>query len=197
MNFPYQSIGVFCGSADGLKPEYYSAAEKLGKILAENKITLIYGAGRTGLMGAVARGALGVDGEVVGIVPHGLDSPQLIYTTGLTRLEVVENIQLRKARMNELSDAFIVLPGGFGTMDEMFEVLTWSQIGLHRKPVALFNIDGYYDTLLEWVNRAFQDHFIYEEHQELFVSDRTPEGLLQKLADYRFPERIERWLVRD
>lgn len=197
MNFPYHSIGIFCGSADGLKPEYYAAAEKLGRELAEKGITLVYGAGRTGMMGAVARGALAAGGEVVGVVPLGLESPQLIYTTGLSRLEVVENIQVRKARMNELSDAFIALPGGFGTMDELFEVLTWSQIGLHRKPAAFFNIDGYYDNLLSWIDRAYRDHFIYEEHLDLFISDKSPEGLLQKLAEYRFPDKIERWLIRD
>lgn len=196
-NFPYKSICIFCGSADGLNPEFYKAAEDLGRMLAENGITLVYGAGRTGMMGAVARGALGAGGEVIGIVPVGLESPQLVYTTGLSRLEVVENIQVRKARMNELSDAFIALPGGFGTLDELFEVLTWSQIGLHRKPAAFYNVEGYYDALLEWVNRAYKEHFIYEEHLGLFVEDHTAKGLLQKLSEYHFPESIERWLERD
>lgn len=197
MNFPYHSIGIFCGSADGVDAAFYSAAVDLGRVLAENGITLVYGAGRTGMMGAVARGALDAGGEVIGIVPVGLENPQLIYTTGLTRLEVVDNIQLRKARMNELSEAFIALPGGFGTMDELFEVLTWSQIGLHRKPAAFYNVEGYYDPLLAWIDRAFKDHFIYEEHLALFVEDRTPNGLLEKLGKYQFPQNIERWLVRD
>ena len=99
--------------------------------------------------------------------------------------------------MNQLADGFIVLPGGYGTLDEMFEVLTWSQIGVHCKPLGFLNFDGYYDALFEWMKRAYADHFIYEEHLELFVSDPTPEGLLEKMEQFRFPENIERWLVRE
>ena len=196
MAYPYRSICVFCGSADGLAPDYYAAAHEMGRLLAESGITLVYGAGRTGLMGSLAEGALGAGGEVIGIVPNGLESPQLIYTTGLTRLEFVEDIQLRKARMNALADAFITLPGGYGTMDEMFEVLTWSQIGRHRKPSAFLNVNGYFDSLLAWIERAYRDHFIYEEHLDLFVADPSPARLLEKLAAFKFPDNIERWLVR-
>ena len=196
MSFPYKSVCVFCASADGLAPHYYDSAFEMGKLIAENGITLVYGAGRTGLMGALAEGALQSGGEVIGIVPVGLESPQLIYTTGLTRLEMTEDIQKRKARMNELAEAFIALPGGFGTIDEMFEVLTWSQIGKHRKPAAFLNVDGYFDLLLEWIQRAYQDHFIYEEHLDLFVEDTTAAGVLEKLADFKFPENIGRWLER-
>ncbi len=197
MTYPYKSICVFCGSADGLDAAYYDAAFEMGNTLAKRGITLVYGAGRTGMMGALAEGALSEKGEIIGVVPVGLESPQLVYTTGLTRLEVVENIQIRKARMNELAEAFIALPGGFGTMDELFEVLTWSQIGLHRKPAALLNTNGYYDNLLDWIDRAYADHYIYEEHLGLFVVDPKPDGLLERLEKYRFPDRIERWLVRD
>jgi uncharacterized protein (TIGR00730 family) len=193
----YRSICVFCGSADNMKPVYTEAAEALGGALARHKLRMVYGAGRTGMMGAVAKGCLDQGGEVVGVVPLGLTSPQLIHTTGLSSLEVVENIQLRKARMIELSDAFIVLPGGFGTIDELFEVLTWSQIGLHRKPLGFLNIDGYYDDLFAWIKRAYADHFIYEEHLALFVSDSSVEGILGKLGSYQFPDQIERWLVRE
>jgi len=197
MTYPYHSICVFCGSADGLDPVYYEAAREMGRLLAANGIALVYGGGRTGMMGALAEGVLSEKGEIIGIVPVGLESPQLVYTTGLTRLEVVENIQIRKARMNELADAFIALPGGYGTLDELFEVLTWSQIGLHRKPVALLNVNGYYDALLDWVDRAYADHYIYEEHLALFVTDSKPAGLLERLAKYQFPDKIERWLVRE
>jgi len=197
MPYPYKSICVFCASADDLDLSYYTAAREIGRLLAQQKITLVYGGGRTGLMGAVAEGALQEGGEVIGIVPRGLESPQLIYTSGLTRLEIVEDIQVRKARMNELGDAFIALPGGYGTLDEMFEVLTWSQIGRHRKPAAFLNTDGYFDPLLEWIDRAYRDHFISEEHLDLFVSDGTPEGLLDKLERFTFPQKIERWLVRE
>jgi len=197
MGFSYHSLCVFCGSADGLDPAYYAAAQEMGRLLAEQKITLVYGGGRTGMMGALAQGVMQAGGEVIGVVPRGLESPQLIFTTGLTRLEIVENIQQRKARMNELADGFIALPGGYGTLDEMFEVLTWSQIGLHRKPAAFLNVNGYFDSLLKWIERAYTDHFIYEEHLELFVVDATAGGLLAKLAEYKFPEQIERWLVRE
>lgn len=197
MPYPYRSICVFCGSADGLAPVYYDAAYETGRLLAEQGITLVYGAGRTGMMGALAEGALGAGGEVIGVVPNGLESPQLIYTSGLSKLEIVPDIQVRKALMNELADAFITLPGGYGTMDEMFEVLTWSQIGRHRKPSAFLNTDGYFDALFKWIERAYRDHFIYEEHLELFVADATPARLLEKLEAFKFPENIERWLVRE
>lgn len=196
MKFPYHTICVFCGSADGLAKEYFAAARAMGRLLAENDIRLVYGAGRTGMMGALAEGALGAGGEVIGVVPKGLESPQLIYTTGLTRLEIVEDIQLRKARMNELGEAFIALPGGFGTLDEIFEVLTWSQIGRHRKPSAFLNTNGYFDSLLAWIRRAYEDHFIYEEHLDLFMAHAEPEGLLEQLAQYHFPANMERWLER-
>ena len=195
--YPYPSITVFCGSADGLSPLYYDAAFETGRLLAENGIRLVYGAGRTGMMGALAEGALAAGGEVIGVVPNGLESPQLIYTSGLSKLEIVPDIQIRKARMNELGDAFIALPGGYGTMDEMFEVLTWSQIGRHRKPSAFLNTAAYFDPLFEWIKRAYQDHFIYEEHLDLYVQDANPVRLLEKLAAFEFPGNIDRWLVRE
>jgi uncharacterized protein (TIGR00730 family) len=148
-------------------------------------------------MGAIAKGALNKGGEVIGIAPKGLESPQLIYTSGLTRLEIVEDIQMRKARMIELAEAFIALPGGFGTLDEIFEVLTWSQIGLMRKPAGFLNTRSYFDSLFSWFDRAFSDHFIYEEHQQLYTSDLEPEGLLEKLAEFHFPDNIGRWLIRE
>lgn len=197
MSTSLHAICVFCGSADGLDQRYTTAAGRLGAALAKRGLTLVYGAGRTGMMGALAQGCLGEGGEVVGVVPQGLDSPQLIFTNGLTRLEVVPDIQMRKARMMELADAFITLPGGYGTLDELFEVLTWSQIGRHRKPLGFLNVNGYFDSLLQWIQRAYADHFIYEEHLQLFVSDAEVDGLLDRLTHYRFPDRIERWLVRE
>ena len=197
MSYPYPSITVFCGSADGLAPIFYEAAYETGRLLAEKGIRLVYGAGRTGMMGALAEGALAAGGEVIGVVPNGLESPQLIYTSGLSKLEIVPDIQIRKARMNELGDAFIALPGGYGTMDEIFEVLTWSQIGRHRKPSAFLNTAAYFDPLFEWIKRAYQDHFIYEEHLDLYVQDANPARLLEKLAAFQFPTNIERWLVRE
>lgn len=193
----FHTLGVFCGSADQLDRSFYDSARVMGELLAKNGITLVYGGGRTGMMGAVAKGALDNGGEVIGVVPHGLESPQLVFTAAeITHLELVENIQIRKARMNELSEGFIALPGGFGTMDELFEVLTWSQIGLHRKPVGLLNVNGYYDDLINWIQRSYEDHFIYQEHLDLFVVDLTPEGLLEKLTSHRFPADLSHWLER-
>ncbi|MCX6054171.1 MAG: TIGR00730 family Rossman fold protein [Chloroflexi bacterium] len=197
MSYPYRSLCVFCGSADGIDQVYSHAAYEVGKIIAEKGITLVFGAGRTGLMGFVAKGALEHHGEVIGVVPVGLESPQLIYMSGLSRLEIVDNIQLRKARMNALADGFIALPGGFGTMDEAFEVLTWSQIGLHRKPIAFLNVGGYFDPLISWLDRAFLDRFIYAEHLDLFVIDPTPTGIFEKLEKFKFPDNIGRWLTRE
>ena len=197
MVYPYRSICAFCGSADGLDQVYYDAAQAMGKELAERGIRLVYGAGRTGLMGSLASGVLNAGGEVIGIAPKGLESPQLIHTSGLTGLEIVDNIQIRKARMIELGDAFIALPGGYGTLDELSEVLTWSQIGVHRKPLAILNTNGYFDLLLKWFDRAYDDHFIYREHRQLFVVDQQAGGLLNKLAEFQFPDNIERWLIRE
>ena len=197
MTYPYPSICVFCGSADGLAQVYYDAAFAMGQKIAEMGITLVYGAGRTGLMGSLAKGALQKGGEVIGIAPQGLESPQLIFTSGLTRLEIVDNIQLRKARMINLAEAFIALPGGFGTLDEIFEVLTWSQIGLQRKPSGFLNTNGYFDNLFAWLQRAYADHFIYEEHQQLYLSDAQPSGLLEKMSKFEFPDNIGRWLIRE
>ena len=198
MGLTFGSLCVFCGSADHLDSTYYTAASEMGELLAQKQIDLVYGGGRTGMMGAVAQGCLKNGGKVIGVVPRGLESPQLVYTGAeLTRVELVEDIQIRKARMNELAEGFIALPGGYGTLDELFEVLTWSQIGSHRKPVGLLNTNGYYDHLLAWIQRAYADHYIYKEHLQLFVVDPSPVGLLEKLADFTFPGNLSHWLERE
>jgi uncharacterized protein (TIGR00730 family) len=190
-----QSITVFCGSADGVNPTYLSAAEAMGRLLAQRGITLIYGAGKTGLMGAVADGALSAGGQVVGVIPPNLNTPRLAHA-GLTRLEVAPDIQQRKARMSALAQAFIALPGGFGTFDELFETLTWAQIGLHHKPVGLLNTLGYYDPLLALVEHARAEGFIYSEHRGLLLSESDPLALLDALERYTPPAGLERWVER-
>jgi hypothetical protein len=190
------SICVYCGSADGLHQDYYDAAYKMGNLLAENSITLIYGAGKTGLMGALADGVLDKNGIAIGIVPQNLNEPQLIHAH-LSKLEVVENIHLRKARMSLLADAFIALPGGFGTFDELFETLTWAQIGIHSKPIGLLNTMNYFNPLLEMVNHALQENFIYAEHKVLLVSDSEPEDLLTKIMNFNPPAGLDRWVSRE
>lgn len=195
MTVNIRSICVYCGSADHLHSEYISAARELGSILAKSGIRLVYGAGKTGLMGAVADGALSSGGEVVGIVPENLNTPQLIHAH-LTTLEVVPDIHLRKARMSALADAFIALPGGYGTLDELFETLTWSQIGLHQKPVGLLNTRNYFDPLLLMIQKAHSEGFIYAEHKTLFVYDISPTALLARLCAFETPENLNRWVNR-
>ena len=190
-----QSICVYCGSADGLSQVYLDAARQTGRILAQAGIRLVYGAGKTGLMGAVADGTLEAGGNVTGVVPKHLNLPVLIHS-GLTQLEVTADMHSRKARMSALADAFIALPGGFGTFEELFETLTWAQIGLHQKPIGLLNTQHYYDPLLEMVEHAIREGFIYPEQRGLLVSDDEPTGLLEKLNKFIPPSGIDRWVNR-
>lgn len=192
---PYKSICVYCGSADGLDQIYLDAARILGGLLANRGIELIYGAGKTGLMGALADGMLDSGGIVTGVVPENLNQPQLIHA-GLSKLEVVPDIHARKARMSQLAEAFITLPGGYGTLDELFETLTWAQIGLHAKPVGLLNTGGYFSPLLEMIDRARSEKFIYDEHRDLLVSSSDPADLLLRLDQFKIPSGLERWINR-
>ncbi len=164
-------------------------------MLARSGIRLVYGAGKTGMMGAVADGSLQAGGEVVGVVPENLNTPQLIHAH-LSQLEVVPDIHLRKARMSALADAFIALPGGYGTFDELFETLTWAQIGLHQKPVGLMNIRSYFDPLLAMIQKAHTEGFIYAEHKMLFIHDISPTSLLTRLCAFSAPENLNRWVDR-
>lgn len=190
-----KTICVYCGSADGLREEYYQAAYQMGSLLAQENITLVYGAGKTGLMGSVANGALEAGGSVIGVVPDNLNESQLIHSQ-LTQLEVVSDIQLRKARMSQLADAFIALPGGFGTFDELFETLTWAQIGLHSKPIGLLNTLEYFNPLISLVDHALAENFIYDEHRVLLVSENDPKCLLNCLQTYKTPSNLHRWITR-
>lgn len=191
-----KSICVYCGCSDKIRPEYLEAACQMGEAIARQGLQLWYGAGSTGLMGAIADGALQAGGEVVGVIPEIFNTPTLCHT-GLTRLEVVESMHVRKARLAEQADAFIALPGGFGTLEEFFEILTWSQIGLHSKPVGLLNTRRYYDPLLDMVKRAREEGFIYAEHLALFQAAEQPHILLEQLAGYRPPQGLERWVTRE
>lgn len=191
-----KTICVYCGSADGVREEYYHAAHQMGAALAHFHLRLVYGAGKTGLMGAVADGALEAGGSVTGVVPVYLNTPLLIHA-GLTQLEVVDNMHMRKARMSELADAFITLPGGYGTLEELFETLTWAQLGLHHKPIGLLNVIGYFDPLNALIQHALSEGFIYDEHRTLVVSDSDPQKLIQKLLDYQVPQNLDRWVNRE
>ena len=189
------AICVYCGSSDKIHTDYITAAYEMGAALAGQQIRLVYGAGSTGLMGAVAKGALENGGKVIGVIPAIFNTPTLVHN-GLTRLEIVDDMHKRKARLAELSDAFIALPGGFGTMEELFEMLTWAQIGLHKKPVGLLNVRYYFDPLFELVENARVEGFIYSEHRELFTSSEKPGPLLEALQNHNPPAGLERWLTR-
>jgi len=191
-----ERICVYCGSSDKVSQVYLDTAYQMGSTLANRGIGLVYGAGSTGVMGAVAQGVLEAGGKVSGVMPKLFDTPQLAHKN-LTRYEVVDNIHQRKARMIELSDAFIALPGGFGTLEEFFEVVTWAQIGLHRKPIGVLNIKGYYDPLLEMVAHADSEGFIYSEHKQLFAVANTPDALLEAILNHNMPEGLERWVDRN
>jgi uncharacterized protein (TIGR00730 family) len=192
----FNSICVYCGSSDSIHPSFLTAARQLGMVLAKHSIRLIYGAGKTGLMGAVAGGALAAGGQVTGVVPESLNQSQLI-AGNLSSLEICSDIQSRKKRMHDLADALIALPGGFGTLDELFEALTWAQIGLHQKPIGILNVDGYFEPMFMMIEHAAVEGFIYPEHKDLLVSDSDPEGLLRKLESYVPPKNLTRWVSRE
>jgi len=191
-----KSVCVYCGSADHLQAEYLDAAYALGQFLAQSGIHIIYGAGKTGLMGKLADGALNAGGKVTGIVPRNLFTPVLIHTS-LTVLEVVDDIQIRKARMSELAEGFVALPGGYGTFDELFETLTWAQIGLHSKPIGILNVSHYFDPLLSLVAKAWQEGFIYPGHENLLLEEADPRRLIEKMENYRPPGDLIKWVRRD
>ncbi len=167
------SICIYCGSADGISPEFVRLARSTGSTLARAGLVIIYGGGRTGLMGALADAALEAGGQVIGVITESMNTAALAHPA-LTRLEVTATIHQRKARMYELADGYIALPGGFGTLDELFETLTWGQIGEHAKPVGLLNVNGYYDPLLEMLDRAVAEKFLFPEHRRTLLCQVRP-----------------------
>lgn len=181
---------VFCGSSPGNDPAYAEAARTLGRTLAEGDITVVYGGGHVGLMGVVADAALGAGGEVVGVMPEALVEREIGHT-GLTKLHVVSSMHERKAMMSELSDGFVALPGGNGTLEEFFEVLTWAQLGEHYKPCGLLNVAGYYDPLLAVFDRMVDRAFLKQEHRKLVLVERDPSALLERFEDYEPPKTVK------
>jgi len=179
-----QSICVFCGSNPGFNPSHLSLARRLGTLLAQRRLRLIYGGGRVGLMGAVADAALSGGGEVIGVIPQLLLDREVGHT-GLTQLHVVSTMAQRKAMMGDLSDAFLTLPGGIGTLDEFFEAWTWTQLGLQHKPSGLLNQDGYYDPLLEFLDRSVAAGFVHPASRAAVLIDTDLERLLEQLASWR------------
>ena len=180
-------ICVFCGSSPGALPEYTEAARELGVALAKNGIGLVYGGARVGMMGAIASAVMKADGEVIGVMPKSLVEKEVAYV-GITDLRIVNSMHERKALMSELSDGFIALPGGLGTIEEIFEVLTWSQLGIQKKPCGFLNVSNYYDKLVEFIDHAVEQEFIGPGSRKLIIVDETPEGLLKKFEEYQPPE---------
>ncbi len=189
-----KSIAVFCGSSSGSKDYYYEQAFNLGKKLAHLEIDMIYGGSNAGLMGAVANGALSEGGKVVGVIPEFLVDKELAHN-GITELILVKSMHERKYKMNELCDGVIALPGGYGTLDELFEMLTWGQLGLHKKPVALYNIHGYYNALINLVQHMVSSGFLKESNQKMLLINEDPDTLLKEMNEYVAPD-VEKWLNR-
>jgi len=189
-------ICVFTGSQVGNRRLYAEQARHLGQLLAERGIGLVYGGGSVGLMGIIADAALEAGAEVIGVIPEVLMIREVTHP-GLTDLRVVDTMHERKALMNELSDAFIAMPGGFGTLDELFEAITWAQLGLHRKPIGILNIDGYYDGLLAFLQHAAAEEFILPEYLQLVTVADDPAHLLQQVLEHQPPVIVPRWITRE
>jgi uncharacterized protein (TIGR00730 family) len=173
-------IAVFCGSKLGQQSVYRVAAERCGRALAERGVGLVFGGGHIGLMGVVADAAIAAGGETIGVIPQSMVESELAHP-GLTRLEVVATMHQRKALMAELADAFLALPGGYGTLDELFEILTWAQLRLHAKPIGLCNVAGYFDPLLAWVQKALDEGFLAGKHRRLLRTAADPADLIDLL----------------
>jgi uncharacterized protein (TIGR00730 family) len=191
-------ICVFCGANAGLRTIYREQAQRLGEALAQRGIGLVYGGGRVGLMGALADSALAAGAQVIGVIPHMLSDKEIAHG-GLTQMHLVSTMHERKALMADLADAFIALPGGYGTLDELCEILTWAQLGLHQKPCALYNIEGYYDSLLTLLDHATQEGFLRPEHRALVLVEHDLSRLLDRLLHWRPPaqEPIRQWIERE
>jgi uncharacterized protein (TIGR00730 family) len=173
-------ICVFCGSSAGSRPAYAEAARELGRTLAQRGIGVVFGGGKVGLMGVLADAALAAGGEAIGVIPEALEAREIAHP-GLTRLHVVRSMHERKTLMADLADAFIALPGGFGTFEEFFEAVTWTQLGIHGKPCGLLNVDGYYDALLGQLDRAVGDGFIHRHNRLLVLDSASIPALLERL----------------
>jgi uncharacterized protein (TIGR00730 family) len=187
-------ICVYCGSSPGRDPAYADAAMAMGRTLAERGLGLVYGGGHVGLMGTVADAALGGGAEVVGVMPQALVDREIAHR-GLTELRVVGSMHERKLLMAELADGFVALPGGMGTLEELFEVYTWTQLGVHAKPLAMLNVRGYYDRLVAFLDHAVAERFVTAEHRAMLVVAREPEEVLEGFAGWRAPDR-PKWLGR-
>ncbi|WP_452603368.1 LOG family protein [Pontimicrobium sp. MEBiC06410] len=190
-----KSIAVFCGASLGNDEQIVSTAYTLGETLAKQNITLVYGAAKIGIMGQVANGATDANGTIIGVIPEFLKAKEIVHNK-LSELIVTTNMHDRKVLMYEKSDGFMIIPGGFGTMDEFFEIATWGQLGLHTKPIGILNINGYYDALIAQCDTMVARGFLKQEHRDAIVIDITIEGLLEKMNNFK-PLPAPKWLKKE
>ena len=188
-------ICVFCGSSDGNDLAITDTAERLGEIFAERNITLVYGAAKIGVMGTIAKSVLYNSGKVIGIIPNFLKKKEVVHL-GLTELITTQNMHERKLKMQEESDGFIARPGGMGTLEELFEIITWLQLGLHQKPIGLLNINGFYNDLIKMLETMVRKGFLSMENYNLLLVDSNPNQLLKKMQEFKTPQ-IPKWLNSD
>ncbi len=189
---PFQRLCIYCGSSPGARADYAVAARTCGRELAERRIALVYGGGNVGMMGILADAVLDHGGEVIGVIPHHLADKELAHTRA-TAMHRVNSMHERKQLMADLSDGFIALPGGIGTLEELFETLTWLQLGLHAKPVGLLNIDGFFDSLLSFVDHLVNERFLRAEHRAMLIVDNDLQALLHRMEKFHAPDR-SKWL---
>ena len=194
MTKKFLSVCVYCGSSKGHSPVYADAAKSLGRALVKQNLSMVYGGGHVGLMGIVADAVLEAGGEVTGVIPKALMDTEVGHDH-LTRLLVVKDMHERKALMAEHADGFIAMPGGIGTLEELFETLTWAQLGFHEKPIGLFNVEGFYDPLIEFLHHQTSQGFLRAEHKDLLLVQTEPEALIEQLKNFTMPEGVS-WLSR-
>lgn len=194
MTAPFRSVCVYCGASPGHDPLYAEAARALGREMAQQKLALVYGGGHVGLMGIIADAVLEAGGEVTGVIPKALMDTEVGHNR-LTRLLVVKDMHERKALMAEHASGFIAMPGGLGTLEELFEAMTWAQLGFHEKPVGLLNVNGFYDPLIAFLLQLEQEGFLRAEHRHLLINENEPSALLERLRGFRMPEGVS-WLSR-
>ncbi len=190
-----KSVSVFCGSSLGTESAFIEQAQMLGRKLASRNITVVYGGANVGLMGAVVDGALMAEGEVIGVLPNFLKSRELAHQ-GLTKLYLVESMHERKAKMNALSEGMIALPGGIGTLEELFEMLTWAVLGLHKKPVGILNVDGFYDELINLLKTMVIKGFLAESYQNMLLVSTDIDELIEQMLSYQAPT-VVKWMKKE
>lgn len=193
--YNFKSLAIFCASSDGVDVEIYKEAYAVGEFLANNNIEIVFGGSRLGLMGQVAKGALDSNGKVTGVIPDFLKTKEVVHT-GLTKLITTDDMHGRKLQMHDLSDGFIALPGGFGTLEELFEILTWGQLGLHKKPIGILNSNGFYDDLLKLMEKMVNKGLLRKENMDLVLVSGNLDELLDKMNAFR-PMPVPKWMNKN